>query len=34
MSRTKENTIGKGTWIDKIADTIVEREKRLGDLKV
>ena len=30
MSKTVENTIGKGTWIDKIADTIVEREKKLS----
>lgn len=31
MSKTVENTIGKGTWIDKIADTIVEREKNYQD---
>ena len=30
MSKTVENIIGKGTWIDKIANTIVEREKKLG----
>jgi len=29
MSKTVENIIGKGTWIDKIANTIVEREKKL-----
>ena len=23
-------TIGKGTWIDKVAFTIIEREKKLG----
>jgi lysyl-tRNA synthetase class 1 len=23
-------TIGKGTWIDKVADTLVDREKSLG----
>ncbi len=26
----EEFTIGKGTWIDKVASTIVEREKKLG----
>ena len=30
MSSSPENIIGKGTWIDKIAYTIVEREKKLG----
>jgi len=30
MNSSPENIIGKGTWIDKIAFTIVEREKRLG----
>ena len=30
MSSSPENIIGKGTWIDKIAFTIVEREKKLG----
>jgi lysyl-tRNA synthetase class 1 len=30
MSSSTENIIGKGTWIDKIAYTIVEREKKLG----
>jgi len=30
MSKTIEETIGKGTWIDKIANTIVEREKKLS----
>ncbi|HKR75007.1 MAG TPA: lysine--tRNA ligase [Candidatus Nitrosocosmicus sp.] len=30
MSKTVENIIGKGTWIDKIANTIVEREKKLA----
>ena len=30
MSKTVEDIIGKGTWIDKIANTIVEREKKLG----
>ncbi len=30
MSKTIEDTIGKGTWIDKIANTIVEREKKLA----
>ncbi|HXG07779.1 MAG TPA: lysine--tRNA ligase [Nitrososphaera sp.] len=25
-----EEIIGKGTWIDKIADTIIKREKKLG----
>ncbi|VFJ12455.1 lysine--tRNA ligase [Candidatus Nitrosocosmicus franklandus] len=30
MSKTVENIIGKGTWIDKIANTIIEREKKLG----
>ena len=28
MSSSPENIIGKGTWIDKIAYTIVEREKK------
>jgi lysyl-tRNA synthetase, class I len=30
MSKTIEDVIGKGTWIDKIANTIVEREKKLA----
>lgn len=30
MSSSPENVIGKGTWIDKIAYTIIEREKKLG----
>ena len=30
MSSSPENIIGKGTWIDKIAYTIIEREKKLG----
>ncbi len=30
MSSAAENIIGKGTWIDKIAFTVVEREKKLG----
>ncbi|MBA2267765.1 MAG: lysine--tRNA ligase [Nitrosopumilus sp.] len=30
MSSSPENIIGKGTWIDKIAYTIVERERKLG----
>lgn len=30
MSNPSENIIGKGTWIDKIAYTIIEREKKLG----
>src|SRR5690349_23154461 len=29
MSQTAENSIGKGTWIDKIAKTIIDRETRL-----
>ena len=29
-SAAEENIIGKGTWIDKIAYTLVEREKKLG----
>lgn len=29
MSKTVEDIIGKGTWIDKIANTIVQREKKL-----
>lgn len=29
MSHTAENTIGKGTWIDKIAKTIIDRETKL-----
>jgi lysyl-tRNA synthetase, class I len=29
-SAAGENIIGKGTWIDKIAYTVVEREKKLG----
>lgn len=29
MSQTAENTIGKGTWIDKIAKTIIDREIKL-----
>ena len=24
------DTIGKGTWIDKVADTLIRREKKLG----
>jgi lysyl-tRNA synthetase class 1 len=30
MSSSPEKIIGKGTWIDKIAYTLVEREKKLG----
>jgi lysyl-tRNA synthetase, class I len=30
MSSSPGNIIGKGTWIDKIAYTLVEREKKLG----
>jgi len=30
MSKTVEDIIGKGTWIDKIANTIVQREKKLA----
>jgi lysyl-tRNA synthetase class 1 len=30
MSKTVEDIIGKGTWIDKIANTIVERERKLS----
>jgi len=30
MSSSPDNIIGKGTWIDKIAYTIIEREKKLG----
>ncbi|HSA75231.1 MAG TPA: lysine--tRNA ligase [Candidatus Nitrosocosmicus sp.] len=30
MSEPVEETIGKGTWIDKIANTIAEREKKLS----
>ena len=26
----EEITIGKGTWLDKVAFTIIEREKKLG----
>ena len=29
MSSSPDNIIGKGTWIDKIAHTIIEREKKL-----
>lgn len=29
MSQTTENTIGKGTWLDKIAKTIIDRETKL-----
>jgi lysyl-tRNA synthetase class 1 len=27
---TEQNTIGKGTWIDKLASELLEREKELG----
>src|SRR5215210_4789887 len=30
MSSAAEHIIGKGTWIDKIAYIIIEREKKLG----
>src|ERR1051325_2779868 len=26
----EDNVIGKGTWLDKVADTLVKREQRLG----
>ena len=28
----KREIIGKGTWIDKLASTIIKREKDIGDL--
>jgi len=30
MTTEEEQIIGKGTWIDKVADTLLRREKRLG----
>jgi lysyl-tRNA synthetase (EC 6.1.1.6) len=27
---SKEKIIGKGTWIDKLASELIEREKKLG----
>ena len=30
MTTEGEQIIGKGTWIDKVADTLLRREKRLG----
>lgn len=30
MTTDGEQIIGKGTWIDKVADTLLRREKRLG----
>lgn len=30
MTTEKEQVIGKGTWIDKLADSLLRREKRLG----
>ena len=30
MDEKFESVIGKGTWIDKVADTLVRREKKLG----
>ena len=30
MTAEEEQIIGKGTWIDKVASTLLRREKRLG----
>ena len=27
---SEQNVIGKGTWIDKLASELIEREKQLG----